>query len=73
MMLLLLLINQKKLRFRNTPQLRKTIDHLKTLVYASDGLPLDDNQMAMDYYDSLCYCITPFTSKLNENIIGTNL
>lgn len=31
-----------------------------------DGLPLDLNQLEMDYYDSAGYSITPFTNKLTN-------
>lgn len=73
MVLLLLLIHQKKVRFKNTKIMHTVMDALKTLVYAEDGLPLDNNQLAMDIYDAVCYTITPFASKLNENIVGSDI
>ena len=73
MVLLLLLIHQKKVRFKNTKIMHTVMDALKTLVYAEDGLPLDNNQLAMDIYDALCYTITPFASKLNENIVANDI
>lgn len=73
MVLLLLLIHQNKVRFKNTKIMHTVMDALKTLVYAEDGLPLDNNQLAMDIYDAVCYTITPFASKLNENIVGSDI
>lgn len=69
MMLLLLLISQGKIKWNNTKGCKKSIEAVKRLVYADDGLPLDENQIEMDYYDSLCYSITPYTTKLNNEIL----
>lgn len=70
MMLLLLLINQHKLRFNNTPGCKELYKSLRKIVYDDDGLPLDTNQPEMDDYDSCCYTITPFTTRLNNEIIS---
>ena len=70
MMLLLLLINQKKIRFNPTEGCKKLYSNLRKIVYnEKDGLPMDENKEENDYYDSACYSITPFTTKLNEDII----
>lgn len=75
MMLTLLLINQKKIMFNSKSEGSKELfKNLKKIVYdEKDGMPLDTNQIEMDYYDSFCYSITPFTTKLNEDILGGNL
>lgn len=67
--LLLLLINLKRIRFKNSKAGREMIRQLKKIVYdPKDNLPLDENTIEMDYYDSLCYTFTPFTHELNNNI-----
>jgi len=70
MMLLLLLINQKKIQFNSKSDgCKELFKNLKKIVYdEKDGMPLDTNQIEMDYYDSFCYSITPFTTKLNDDI-----
>lgn len=70
MMLMLLLINQKKIMFNNTPGCKELYKNLRKIVYDEDGLPLDDNKIENDYYDSSCYTITPFTTRLNNEIIS---
>lgn len=72
MMLLLLLINQHKVRFKNDSEgCHELYKNLKKIVYdEKDGLPLDENKIENDYYDSFCYSITPFTTKLNEEVLG---
>jgi len=43
------------------------------LVYnEKDGLPLDENQLEMDYYDSLCYALTPHIRELTRVLKGGN-
>ncbi len=70
LMTLLLLFNLRRIRFINNSEGRELIRQLKTLVYnPKDNLPLDENQDAMDDYDSLCYTITPFITELNDNIM----
>lgn len=68
MMLLLLLINQHKVLFDTTQGCKELYKNLRKIVYGEDGLPLDENQIEMDYYDSFCYSFTPFTTRLNEEI-----
>ena len=71
MTLLLLLINQKRLKFNNNKGARELYKNLRKIVYdEKDGLPLDTNQIEMDYYDSFCYSFTPFTTKLNDEVLG---
>lgn len=72
MMLLLLLINQQKIMFNSESKGCKELHkNLRKIVYDEDGMPLDTNQIEMDYYDSFCYSVTPYTTKLNEEIIST--
>lgn len=68
MMLLLLLINQKKVKFANNLGGKELLKQLKKIVYAEDGLPLDENKIENDYYDSFCYSFTPYTVKLNDEV-----
>lgn len=70
MMLLLLLITQGKVKFNNkSVGVRELFKSLKKIVYnEKDGLPLDNNQLEMDYYDSFCYSFTPFTVRLNNEV-----
>ncbi len=70
MMLLLLLINQHKIEFNTTKGCRELYKNLRKLVYGEDGLPLDENKIENDYYDSFCYSFTPFTIRLNDEITG---
>ena len=70
MMLMLLLIHQHKITFKDTKSVQKLYNNLRKIVYGDDGLPLDNNQEEMDYYDSSCYCITPFTKYLNNEVIS---
>lgn len=66
LLLFMLLINQKRLRFNSTKGAQLTKTQMKKLVYAEDGLPLDENKIEIDYYDSLGYATTPFLKKFNE-------
>lgn len=66
MMLMLLMINQYRLKFNKRKGAQEVKKHLKRLVYAKDGLPLDENRIENDYYDSACYSITPFLPTFNE-------
>lgn len=68
MLLLLLLINQNKVLFNTTKGCVALHKSLRKLVYGPDGLPLDENQSEMDFYDSYCYSFTPYTIKLNDEI-----
>lgn len=67
MMLYLLLINQHRVFFnKDDPGAQELKRNMKKLVYDEDGLPLDENKIENDYYDSSCYAITPFLTKYNE-------
>lgn len=65
--LLLLMVGQKRIKFSQREGAKKTFQMLKRLVYdEKDGMPLDENQEEMDFYDSLGYSITPFTTSLTN-------
>ena len=67
--LLMMLINQRRIHF--TDKSKNTLNSLKKLVYnEKDGLPLDENQIEMDYYDSLCYALTPHIRELTRMMKG---
>ena len=67
--LLMMLINQRRIHFTNDS--KNTLNSLKRLVYdEKDGLPLDENQIEMDYYDSLCYALTPHIRELTRMMKG---
>ena len=67
--LLMMLINQRRIHF--TQDSKNTLNSLKRLVYdEKDGLPLDENQIEMDYYDSLCYALTPHIRQLTQMMKG---
>ena len=69
--LVMMLINQRRIHF--TDKSRNTLNSLKKLVYnEKDGLPLDENQLEMDYYDSLCYSLTPHIRELTRVLKGGN-
>lgn len=69
--LVMMLINQRRIHF--TERSRNTLNSLKKLVYnEKDGLPLDENQLEMDYYDSLCYALTPHIRELTRVLKGGN-
>lgn len=69
--LIMMLINQKRIHF--TDRSKNTLNSLKKLVYnEKDGLPLDENQLEMDYYDSLCYALTPHIRELTRILKGGN-
>ena len=69
--LIMMLINQRRIHF--TDKSRNTLNSLKKLVYnEKDGLPLDENQLEMDYYDSLCYALTPHIRELTRVLKGGN-
>jgi len=67
--LVMMLISQRRIHF--TPNSKNTLNSLKKLVYnEKDGLPLDENQLEMDYYDSLCYSLTPHIRELTRMMKG---
>ncbi len=66
MLLYLMLINQKRVKYNRTPGCKKLFKNLCKIVYADDGLPLDQNKIENDYYDSDCYSMTPYTKYLNK-------
>lgn len=67
--LMMMLINQRRIHF--TQASKETLNSLKKLVYnEKDGLPLDENQLEMDYYDSLCYALTPHIRELTRMMKG---
>lgn len=67
--LIMILINQRRIHF--TQDSKNTLNSLKKLVYnEKDGLPLDENQLEMDYYDSLCYSLTPHIRELTRMMKG---
>ena len=69
--LIMMLINQRRIHF--TERSKNTLNSLKKLVYnEKDGLPLDENQLEMDYYDSLCYALTPHIRELTRVLKGGN-
>lgn len=67
--LLMMLISQRRIHFNEKS--KNTLNSLKKLVYnEKDGLPLDENQLEMDYYDSLCYALTPHIRELTRMMKG---
>ena len=70
MMLMLLLINQQKLKFNTTNGAKELYKNLRKIVYDEDGMPLDNNEIQIDYYDSCCYTLTPYTTRFNNEIIS---
>lgn len=67
--LVMMLINQRRIHF--TKESKGTYDSLKKLVYnEKDALPLDENQLEMDYYDSMCYALTPHIRELTRTLKG---
>ena len=67
--LLMMLISQRRIHFNDKS--KNTLNSLKKLVYnEKDGLPLDENQLEMDYYDSLCYALTPHIRELTRMMKG---
>ena len=67
--LMMMLINQRRIHFSQAS--KETLNSLKKLVYnEKDGLPLDENQLEMDYYDSLCYALTPHIRQLTQMMKG---
>jgi hypothetical protein len=66
MLLYLMLINQHRVLYNRTDGCKKLVKNLRKIVYGEDGLPLDENQQEMDYYDSDCYSMTPYTKMLNS-------
>ena len=67
--LVMMLISQRRIHF--TQSSKNTLNSLKKLVYnEKDGLPLDENQLEMDYYDSLCYSLTPHIRELTRMMKG---
>lgn len=67
MLLYLMLINQKRVKYNRTPGCKALFKNLCKIVYSDDdGLPLDENKIENDYYDSDCYSMTPYTKFLNK-------
>lgn len=65
--LVLLLISQHRLRFNSKRKGAKELAiSMRKLRYDKDGLPLDTNQVEMDYYDSFGYTLTPMTHDLTN-------
>lgn len=62
----LLMISRKVLRWSQRPGAQKSKAMFKKLKYADDGLPFDENQTEMDWYDSEGYAITPFATTLTN-------
>lgn len=62
---ILMLVAQKRLKFNE--ESRAVNSSMKKLVYnEKDALPLDENQVEMDYYDSLRYAIAPNIRELTR-------
>ena len=67
--LVMMLINQHRIHFYDKS--KETLNSLKKLVYnEKDALPLDTNQLEMDYYDSMCYALTPVIRELTRLMKG---
>lgn len=64
--MLLYLISSKRIYFR--AKAKRVIVELSKLVYAEDGLPLDTNQLEMDYYDSLMYSASTSMNRIVRNV-----
>lgn len=65
--LMLMLIGSHRIKFRSG--CRQIIRELSKLVYnEKDGLPLDENQEEMDFYDSLCYSMSTSMLKLIRRV-----
>lgn len=70
MMLVLILLTQNRLLFNSQrPGALETKRQLAKIVYdPKTAFPLDENKIENDYYDSLCYTLTPFLTKFNERL-----
>ena len=66
MLLMLMMLNQRRIKFNTTIGAKKLYTQLRKIVYDEDGLPLDNNELQMDYYDSACYSLTKYTTLFNE-------
>lgn len=65
--LLLLMVSRHMIKFSQRSGAIETMKQLRKLVYnEKDGLPLDNNTLEVDYYDSLGYSYTPFTTELTN-------
>lgn len=62
----LLMVSRKVLRWSQRPGAQRSMAMFKKLKYADDGLPFDENQAEMDWYDSEGYAITPFATTLTN-------
>ena len=60
------MISRHVLRWSQRPGAQKSLAMFKKLKYADDGLPFDENQVEMDWYDSEGYAITPFATTLTN-------
>lgn len=61
--LMLMLVGSHRIKFRSS--CKQIMRELSKLVYnEKDGLPLDENQEEMDFYDSLCYSLSTSMMKL---------
>lgn len=64
--LMMFLINQNRIKF--TELSKTSVNSLRELVYDDKTtLPLDNNTQEMDYYDSLCYALTPYIRELTRS------
>lgn len=64
--LIMFLINQKKIKFSKAAD--GCVGALREIVYDDkSALPLDNNTQEMDFYDSLCYSLTPYIRELTRN------
>jgi hypothetical protein len=63
--MMMFLVGSGRIRF--LPSASGVIKKLSRLTYAKDGLPEDENQPEMDYYDSLCYSLVSHIVDLTRN------
>lgn len=70
MIMQLILYNERRILFANNKGAKRVSENLKKIVYDDKtNLPLDVNQLEMDYYDSFSYTYSPYIAQLG----GTKL
>lgn len=69
MLLMLMMFNQERIKFNDTSGAKKLYLQLRKIVYDEDGMPLDNNELHNDYYDSSCYSLTPYTTLFNNKTL----
>lgn len=71
MIILMILLNEKRVVVADNKGAKALWDNLKKIVYnPKDNLPLDINQIEMDYYDSFSYTISPYIAEIGGRKIA---